>query len=65
MKRFRVMYRMSERASDNAARTEEVYADGWRVDYDKVVLFQHCQEGDTEVLGIPRQQIMRVQELAS
>jgi hypothetical protein len=59
------MYRLSERASDNSARTEEVYADGWRVDYDKVVLFQMSQDGANEVFDIPKQQVMRIQELGS
>jgi hypothetical protein len=59
------MYRPTANASEMSARTEEVYADGWRVDYEKVVLYQTCEEGDAEVLGIPKQQVMRVQELAS
>jgi len=62
MKRYRVMYRPTESAHV-AARTEEVYADGWRVDTDKVVLFTHEREADQAVLDIPKTSILRIQEL--
>lgn len=64
MKRYRVQYRMTENAS-GMAQTEEVYADGWRVDLDKVVLFQHHQESDTPVFDIPKTRVMRIQEISS
>ncbi|HUF54368.1 MAG TPA: hypothetical protein VMR52_11435 [Dehalococcoidia bacterium] len=67
MKRYRVMYRMTESANDAYARTEEVYADGWRVDTDKVVLFQTAnggQESDTPVFDIPKTRVMRIQEIS-
>lgn len=63
MKRYRVMYRPNDQATLDAARTEEVYADGWRVDTDKVVLFQHSPEADTPVFDIPKARIMRIQEI--
>ena len=65
MKRYRVMYRMTESANDtSAARTEEVYADGWRVDTDKVVLFQNSPESDTPVFDLPKTRVMRIQEIS-
>ena len=41
MKKYRVMFRPTDNANDLSARTQEVYADGWRVDSDKVVLYAH------------------------
>jgi hypothetical protein len=68
MKRYRVMYRATDRSNDSNPRTEEVYADGWRVDYDKVVLYAHeddgnGQSGDVLVLDIPKTRVMRIQEV--
>lgn len=65
MKKYRVMYRPSERAGDLAARTEEVYADGWRVETDKVVLYAHEQDADILVLDIPKTRVMRIQEIGA
>ncbi|MDO8614756.1 MAG: hypothetical protein Q7T33_03340 [Dehalococcoidia bacterium] len=62
MKKFRVMYRQSERAND-PARTEEVYADGWKVDSDQVVLYQHEREADVSVFDVPKTRVLRIQEL--
>ena len=64
MKKYRVMYRPTERAGDLAARSEEVYADGWRVDSDKVVLYAHEEDADILVFDVPKTQIMRIQEIA-
>ena len=65
MKKFRVMYRQTDRSDDQlTARTEEVYADGWRVESDKVTLFQHDNTGDISVLDVPRTRIMRIQEMS-
>jgi hypothetical protein len=63
MKRYRVQYRMTENAN-GMAQTEEVYADGWRVDLDKVVLFQHAAESDTDVFDVPKTRVMRIQEIS-
>jgi hypothetical protein len=62
MKRYRVMYRPTESVNVEA-RTEEVYADGWRVDTDKVVLFTHERESDHLVMDIPKTRVLRIQEL--
>ena len=62
MKRYRVMYRPTESVNVEA-RTEEVYADGWRVDTDKVVLFTHERERDHAVMDIPKTRVLRIQEL--
>jgi hypothetical protein len=57
------MYRMTESAN-GLAQTEEVYADGWRVDTDKVVLYQHSAESDTPVFDVPKTRVMRIQEIS-
>ena len=66
MKRYRVMYRATESANRETARTEEVVADGWRVDTDKVVLYQSAAAGadDTPVFDVPASRVMRIQELS-
>ncbi len=66
MKRYRVMYRATESANRETARTEEVEADGWRVDTDKVVLYQSAGAGadDTPVFDVPASRVMRIQELS-
>ena len=65
MKRYRVMYRATESANNEMARTEDVYADGWRVDADKVVLYQSVAAGadDTPVFDVPASRVMRIQEI--
>ncbi len=66
MKRYRVMYRATESANRETARTEEVEADGWRVDTDKVVLYQSAAGGaaDKPVFDVPASRVMRIQELS-
>ena len=66
MKRYRVMYRSTESAENEMARFEEVEADGWRVDTDKVVLYQAAAAGagDTPVFDVPTARVMRIQELS-
>ncbi len=64
MKRYRVMYRATESANREAARTEEVEADGWRVDTDKVVLYQSAGAADTPVFDVPTSRVMRIQEIS-
>ena len=66
MKRYRVMYRVTGNPSIEMSRTEEVEADGWRVDTDKVVLYQSAAEGtaDTPVFDVPKSRVMRIQEIS-
>jgi hypothetical protein len=66
MKRYRVMYRATESTINGIARTEEVEADGWRVDSDKVVLYQQAAPGaaDTPVFDVPKSRVMRIQEIS-
>jgi hypothetical protein len=65
VKKYRVMYRPTERAGDLAAKSEEIYADGWRVDSDKVVLYAHDQDADVNVFDVPKTQVMRIQEIGA
>ncbi len=66
MKRYRVMYRSTESAENEMARFEEVEADGWRVDTDKVVLYQNAAAngGDTPVFDVLKSRVMRIQEIS-
>jgi hypothetical protein len=65
MKRYRVMYRATEGPlNSSTARTEEVYADGWRVETDKVVLYQSAATGETEVFDVEKARVMRIQEIS-
>ena len=66
MKRYRVMYRETENAETETARTEEVEADGWRVDTDKVVLYQSAAAGvdDKPVFDVPTSRVMRILEIS-
>ena len=65
MKRYRVVYRATESANLETARTEEVETDGWRVDNDKVVLYQSAVGADdTPVFDVPTSRVMRIQELS-
>ncbi len=64
MKRYRVMYRATSEANTEIAHTEEVEADGWRVDTDKVVLYQAASgAGDTAVFDVPTSRVMRILEI--
>jgi hypothetical protein len=60
------MYRSSDRAPGEAARIEEVLADGWRVDpqTDHVLLFQQQDGREVRVLDIPKTSFMRINEIA-
>ncbi len=66
MKRYRVMYRSTESAENEMARFEEVDADGWRVDSEKVVLYQSAaaDADDTPVFDVPKSRVMRIQEIS-
>ena len=65
MKKYRVSYRPSERAEMDQARTEEVYADGWRVEAENVTLFQKENGSEIHVLDIPKSRFMRINEIPS
>ena len=64
MKKYRVMYHITDRQND-AGRTEEVCAAGWRVESDKVVLFSHDHDADIPVFDLPKARVMRIQEMRS
>jgi hypothetical protein len=64
MKKYRVMYRITEQQTQAPGRTEEVYADGWKVDSDAVVLYQREADAEVPVLDIPKTRIMRIQEVS-
>ena len=67
MKKYRVMYRQTDRQNDLNERADEVYADGWRIDLasDNVVLFKHTAEIDTPVFDVPRNRVTRIQEIGA
>ncbi|MEE8369337.1 MAG: hypothetical protein V3S00_01060 [Dehalococcoidia bacterium] len=63
MKTYRVTYRMSDRREDADTRTEQVRADGWRVDQDTVLLYQRLDDQEIPVLDVPKTLLMRIHEL--
>jgi len=63
VKTYRVTYRMSDRREEAATKTEQVRADGWRVDRDAVLLYQRLDGQEVPVLDIPKTRIMRINEL--
>lgn len=63
MRKFRVMFRPYEHANDAAAKTEDVLADGWRVDSDKVLLFKRSGRKEEPVFDVPKNLIMRIHEV--
>ena len=64
MKKFRVMYRPTEQTPDGQERTEEVYADGWKVVDDQVMLYQKDNGHEVHVMDIPKTRFMRINEIA-
>ncbi len=65
MKKFRVIYRPFERANDAASRTEEVYADGWRVDQEVVSLYLRQEGQEVPVFDVPKSRVMRIHEVGN
>jgi len=63
VKKYRVMYRPAERAPGDQPRTEEVFADGWRVEDDNVTLYQKDSGSEVHVLDIPKSRFMRINEI--
>ena len=63
MKKYRVIYRPFERAEMDQARTEEIYADGWRVEDENVTLYQKDDDSEVHVLDIPKSRFMRINEI--
>jgi hypothetical protein len=65
MKKFRVMYRPEEANERDHPRTEELFADGWRVDpnTDAVLLYQQVGAQEVRVLDIPKHRFMRINEI--
>ncbi len=62
MKKYRVVYRAPYRA-DAVSKTEEVLADGWRVDQDLVLLYQRQDGQEVRVFDVPKTLIMRIHEI--
>jgi hypothetical protein len=66
MKKYRVMYRPTELNERDQPRTEEVLADGWRVDpeTDAVLLYQQVGAREIPVFDVPKSRFMRINEIA-
>jgi hypothetical protein len=62
MKKFRVTFRPVE-GPGAALKTEEVFADRWRVEEDLVCLYRSEQGTDVKVWDIPKQSVMKVIEV--
>jgi hypothetical protein len=65
MKKYRVMYRPAEQNEIHQTRTEEVDADGWRVDpdTDAVLLYQQVGAQQVRVFDVPKTRFMRINEI--
>ncbi len=62
MKKYRVVYRAPYRA-DAVSKTEEVLADGWRVESDEVAFVQRQDGQEVRVFDVPKTLIMRIHEV--
>jgi hypothetical protein len=64
MKKYRVLYRLSEQPNSQMVKTEEVEADTWRVDSDLVCLYRHERDGHEErVWDVPKSRVVRINEV--
>ena len=63
MKKYRVTFRISDRPHSSLMKTEEVYADAWRVDSDQVCLYRRDREGEVTVFDVPRSRVTRILEV--
>ncbi len=63
MKTYRVTYRVSDNREDQFARTEHIWADGWRVERDAVLLYQRVGDREVPVWDVPKTRIMRIHEI--
>lgn len=62
MKKYRVTFRPFD-GPGVAPKTEEVFADRWKVEEDLVCLYRNEQGTDVKVWDIPKQSVMRVIEV--
>jgi hypothetical protein len=58
------MYSPSDQTPEGHEKTEEVYADGWRVEDDLVTLYQKDNGHEVHVLDIPKTRFKRINEIA-
>ncbi len=63
MKKYRITFRFSDRPESSLTKTEEVYADAWRVDSDQVCLYRRDREGEMKVFDVPRSRVTRIMEV--
>ena len=64
MKKYRGCTGQPKRRATFRRRRKRCGPTGWRVDYDKVVLFAHEQDLDILVFDVPKTRVMRIQEVA-
>ena len=62
MKKFRVTYRPVD-GPGVAFRTEEVFADRWKVDQDLICLTREEEGADVTVFDVPKQSVMKIIEV--
>lgn len=62
MKKYRVTFRPIE-GPGAMPKTEEVFADRWKVDEDLVVMYRREGGSEVKVWDIPKQSVMRVIEV--
>lgn len=62
MKKYRVVYRPLE-MPNTGTRTEEVLADSWRVDFDRLCMYRKQNGEEIRVFEIPKSAVTRIIEV--
>jgi hypothetical protein len=62
MKKYRVVYRPLE-MPNTGVRTEEVLADSWRVDVDRLCMYRKLDGEEIRVFEIPKAAVTRIIEV--
>ena len=62
MKKYRVTYRPVD-GPGVAMKTEEVFADRWKVEQDLICLYRNEEGDDVSVFDVPKQSVMKIIEV--
>jgi len=62
MKKYRVTYRPVD-GPGVAMKTEEVFADRWKVEQDLICLYRKEEGDDVAVFDVPKQSVMKIIEV--
>ena len=62
MKKYRVTYRPVD-GPGVALKTEDVFADRWKVEQDLICLYRNEEGADVSVFDVPKQSVMKIIEV--